>query len=83
MSKSIASLIRIARQGIPFAGASARIGETHRETHRAKKALPMRLPIPTTLRNPQKQRNLERQKKCTQPRASTSVSPPCAKNLHI
>jgi hypothetical protein len=56
MSKSTAPLIPGAQQGIPFAASSAPI----REAHRAQKALPVRLPISSTLRNPQKQRSLQR-----------------------
>jgi hypothetical protein len=61
MPKSIAAIIPsaiipIAQWGIPFAAAAAPI----REAHRAKKALPVRLPISGTLRNPQKERRLPR-----------------------
>jgi len=54
MDESTAPAIAIAQPGIPFAVAAAPI----RETHRAQKALPMRLPISSTLRNPQKQNPL-------------------------
>ena len=59
MSRSISPEHLIVWQGIPFTAAFAAI----RETHGAKKTLPMRLPIPGALRNPQKQRNLQRHKK--------------------
>jgi hypothetical protein len=73
MSKSIAPL------SIPFA-AAATIGETRR----AKEALPMRLPISSTLRNPRQQKSLQRHEiMFPTARAHVSQSLPCAKNLPI
>src|ERR1035437_5499570 len=79
MTKSIAAGIPIAKQGIPFAVSAATIWEAHR----AKKALPMRLPISSTLRNPQKQRSLPRHKKMhTAARVSVSQRPPPTQKIY-
>jgi len=76
MTKSIAPGIPIAQRGIPFAAAAAKIWEAHR----AQKALQMRLPISSTLPNPQKQKNLPRHKKMhTAARVSVTNKPPLRK----
>src|ERR1035437_5547731 len=79
MTKSIAPGIPIAKQGIPFAGASAKIWEAHR----TQKALPMRLQISSTLPNPQKQRTLPRHKKMhTAARVSVTNKPPPTQKIY-
>ena len=79
MTKSIAPGILIAQQGIPFAGAAATIWEAHR----AQKALPMPLPISSTLPNPQKQKSLPRHKKMhTAARVSVTNKPPPAQKIY-
>src|ERR1035437_5901046 len=79
MFKFIAPGIPIAQQGIPFAGASAKIWEAHR----AQKSLPMPLPISSTLPNPQKQRTLPRHKKMhTAARVSVTNKPPPTQKIY-
>lgn len=79
MSKSTAPGIPNAQQSIPFAAAAASI----REAHRAKKALLVRLPISSMLRNLQKQRNLQRHKNLhTDTRICASQSLPTAQKLY-
>jgi oxygen-independent coproporphyrinogen-3 oxidase len=79
MAKSLAAIIPITQPINPFTAASPPI----RETHRAQKALPVRLPISSMLRNPQKQKTLRRHKNMhTDTRICASQSLPTVQKIY-